>query len=100
MLELRFFEPEREAVLRAVARPPLAPAFLTDGERLRADVSFRAPEALRELVVFRRAVVVFLRAALVFLRPRVVFRRAVDVFFRAPVVLRRVAVVFFRALDV
>jgi hypothetical protein len=106
-LELRLREALRDRVAellrRAVARPPFAPAFLTEGLRLRA-VVLRADDVLRAVVFFRAPPV--LRAdvlrAVAFLRPPVLradVLRAV-VFLRAPPVLRADdlrAVVFFRA---
>ena len=100
-LELRLREALRDRVAellrRAVARPPFAPAFLTEGLRLRA-VVLRADDVLRAVVFFRAPPV--LRAdvlrAVVFRAVvlRAVVLRADDlravVFFRAPPVLRAV----------
>jgi hypothetical protein len=86
-----------EPAFRAVARPPLAPAFFTlidrDDVFLRAELAFLRVDVffLAELAFLR--VDVFLRAELAFLRVDVAFRA--DVFLRADVALR--VDVFFRA---
>jgi len=63
----------RAEVFRAVARPPFAPAFFTEG-LLRAVVFFRVPPALRAVVL--RAVVLRVELVLlaVFLRAELVLR--------------------------
>jgi hypothetical protein len=81
--ELAFFRVPlalRAEVFRAVARPPFAPAFLTDG-LLRAEVFFRAP-VLRAVVLRAAVLRVELVLLAVFLRAELVLRalvlRAVD----------------------